>query len=141
LIPEPFPKIINLFPPFPSFGTCGNFHALPRKIEPFGNHGNQTTSEGIMIQGKTHHVKDIAGRYSVAVDKVLDWIAKGELVAINVSTNPNGKRPRWRVTQEELERFEQSRATKPPAPKPPKRRRRSPAVKDYFATVGSATEE
>jgi hypothetical protein len=109
------------------------FFALPQKIPLFGKCGNQTTSEGIMVEGKTFQVKDIAERHSVAADKVLEWIAKGELIAINVSTDPNAKRPRWRVTAEALEAFEQSRASNPPAPKPTKRRRRrATAGKQWF---------
>tara|TARA_A100001391_G_scaffold193970_1_gene169838 strand:- start:99 stop:329 length:231 start_codon:yes stop_codon:yes gene_type:complete len=38
-------------------------------------------------------------------DKVVAWINSGELVAMNLATDPNGLRPRWRIARTELEKF------------------------------------
>ena len=48
----------------------------------------------------------------VKPDKVLAWIASGELAAINVATKPDG-RPRWIITIEAIAEFEQRRSSRP----------------------------
>jgi hypothetical protein len=55
----------------------------------------------------------VAARYGVAVDKVLIWIANGELRAVNIATRPTG-RPRWAIGEDDLAEFEQARAAVPP---------------------------
>jgi len=75
-------------------------------------------------------VRDVAQRYRVGRGKVLSWINRGELAAVNTASALCGK-PRWVVSPDALAAFERSRAGGP-APKPaPKRRRRSGEV-DYF---------
>jgi hypothetical protein len=44
--------------------------------------------------------------------KVLGWIKRGELRAINVA-DKQGKRPRWRISPEELQDFLRSRTSSP----------------------------
>jgi transposase len=66
----------------------------------------------------------IAKRYRVSPEKVLGWIRRGELRAINIAMNPHGKRPRWIITAEALADFEQARSSRP-APRPSPRTRRS----------------
>lgn len=59
----------------------------------------------------------------VKPDKVLCWIHRGELKAVNVG---NGiRRPRYRVSQESLDAFVKSREVQPP---PPVQRRRRNAM-------------
>jgi excisionase family DNA binding protein len=53
----------------------------------------------------------VADRYGVGVDKVLRWIAAGELRALNVAASPEG-RPRWRIDLADLAAFEERREAK-----------------------------
>jgi Helix-turn-helix domain len=48
--------------------------------------------------------KEFATRYGCGVHKVLDFIASGELVAINMASAKANK-PRWMILQEEVEAF------------------------------------
>jgi transposase len=74
--------------------------------------------------------REIAKRYRVSPDKVRGWIKRGELVAINTAPRLCGK-PRWVITPEALARFEAGRQAIAP-PKPMTRRRRQPAMVDYY---------
>lgn len=58
----------------------------------------------------------------ISGDKVLGWIASGELVAVNVAQSANGRRPRWRISLDAIEAFERSRSTVAKPPAKPKRR-------------------
>ena len=81
----------------------------------------------------------LAARWSVCVDKVLNFIRSGELRAFNVASKTS-KRPRYRISMSEVERFEQeTRAAAVPTrtpPEAPRRRRDSsrngPAPRTYF---------
>ena len=75
----------------------------------------------------------LARRWGVAAEKVNALINSGQLQAINLAKDPQG-RPRYRIYLSEVERFEDSRSTKPPATKQQRRRRRELATvgKDYF---------
>jgi len=57
-------------------------------------------------------VAEIAERYRCAPEKVLGWIARGELRAVNIASRPGGK-PRWRIQESDLAEFETSRAAVP----------------------------
>lgn len=48
---------------------------------------------------------EAAKRLGVHPDKVVSWINTGELVGTNLAADPSGKRPRWRISQVELEKF------------------------------------
>src|SRR5262249_23473377 len=72
---------------------------------------------------------DLARRYRVGEDKVRAWINRGELRAVNTAAALCGK-PRWAVTADALAEFERRRQGGPP-PKPT-RRKRQPALVDYF---------
>lgn len=75
---------------------------------------------------------ELALRWGVDADKVLKLIHSGQLRAVNLAANPKG-RPRWRISMDEVERFEERRANKPPAPKPKRRRQRqAQPAKEYF---------
>jgi hypothetical protein len=75
----------------------------------------------------------LARRWGVAAEKVNALINSGQLIAMNLATDPKG-RPRYRIYLSEVERFEQARSNKPPAPRAQRRRRREPAMagKEYF---------
>lgn len=63
----------------------------------------------------------IAARYGIKPEKVLRWIANGELVAVNIAERSTG-RPRWRVSEEALQAFERRRSSRP-EPKPTRKSR------------------
>lgn len=53
-------------------------------------------------------VPQICRRLGVGPDKVRCWIARGELVGVNVGRFAS-RRPRWRIEEEELKRFLRAR--------------------------------
>ena len=65
--------------------------------------------------------REIAIRLRVSPEKVLGWIRRGELCAINVS---NATRPRYRINPDDLEAFLRRREVQPPPPR--QRRKREP---------------
>lgn len=68
-------------------------------------------------------VADVARRYRVSPERVLRWIKRGELRAIN-RRDARCRRPAFVVTPEALADFERRReAAAPEAPKPPRRKR------------------
>jgi hypothetical protein len=73
----------------------------------------------------------LAERYGVDPNKVLGWIRRGELAAVNVATTTGG-RPRWRVSPEALAAFEAARAAGPAPHITRIRRRKDPNVIEYF---------
>lgn len=79
----------------------------------------------------TFSVKDLCERYAVNEHTVLGWIKRGELQAINVGRRPGAKKPRWRITQEALEAFEQSRTATPPPPRVQRQKRDTRVIEFY----------
>lgn len=74
--------------------------------------------------------REVAKRLDIKVDAVLAWIRAGELHGTNVAVRVGG-RPRWRITETDLQAFLLRRSAAPPAPA--RRRRRQPAdVIQYF---------
>jgi excisionase family DNA binding protein len=74
----------------------------------------------------------VAADLGVNQSKVLVWIHRGELRAVNVAARLGG-RPRWRIAEEALDQFLAARSAKPPAPVVRRRRRREdPAVTQFF---------
>ena len=51
----------------------------------------------------------VAKRYGVGLDKVLGWIRRGELEAVNISTSLAQQKPRWSISMEAIEKFERRR--------------------------------
>jgi excisionase family DNA binding protein len=75
---------------------------------------------------------EVAARLRVSADKVLGWIAAGELPAVNVAARPGG-RPRWRIDAAALRAFEARRSSQPAAPVPePRRKRQAAEVIQFF---------
>jgi excisionase family DNA binding protein len=75
-------------------------------------------------------VREVAARYRVSKDKVLGWIRRGELSAINTMNVRCGK-PRFVILPEAMAAFERGRqAEATNAPKA--RRRRRMAVIDFY---------
>ena len=75
---------------------------------------------------------EIAKELRIRPDKVLTWIRSGELVAVNLAENIGG-RPRWRISEADLQDFLRRRQATPP-PKQTRQRRAKPA-KSYFAHI------
>lgn len=77
---------------------------------------------------------DIAKLYGVATAKVIGWIRTGELKAMNLA-NRGCTRPRYSVTPDALEQFEQSRQVIPDGGASTTKRLRRQAqtgVREYF---------
>jgi hypothetical protein len=72
----------------------------------------------------------LAAQWGVDVAKILHWIRSGELRAVNLATDPNG-RPRYAIDQADILAFELSRQVQPPPPRV-RRRRADPAVHQFF---------
>lgn len=64
---------------------------------------------------------EVAKLLRVSSDKVLNWIRKADLKAINIS---EGNRPRYRIRREDLDLFLKSREVQPPAPRATRERRK-----------------
>jgi excisionase family DNA binding protein len=62
---------------------------------------------------------EIAKLLRVSPEKVLGWIRRGKLKAVNVS---DGFRPRYRVSQEDLDAFLKVREVQPPSPRTHRKR-------------------
>jgi excisionase family DNA binding protein len=73
----------------------------------------------------------IALRHSVSDKTVRGWIRNGELKAINVGRTPNGRKPRWRISQAALDAFEALRTSTPPAPRTRRTKRSDGEVAFY----------
>ena len=72
----------------------------------------------------------VAERFGVDVHRVLGWIRRGQLHAVNVGDG--AQRPRYRVSPTDLALFEAARAAGP-APKMSRiRRRRDSQVTEFF---------
>jgi hypothetical protein len=85
-----------------------------------------------VTQSTAQTVKQVAQRYGVRDHAVLAWIHQGHLRAVDVSSNPGQGRATWRVTPDALIAFEAARQSRPPAKPTPRRRRRDPAIIEYF---------
>jgi hypothetical protein len=72
----------------------------------------------------------VAKSLGVKPSKIISWIKRGELVAIDVCEN-RGRRPRWRIAPEELQRFLESRSSRKPA-RATRRRNAVSAVTEFF---------
>lgn len=67
---------------------------------------------------------ELAKDARISINKIIAWIHSGELPAMNVATDAEGQRPRWRVAESDWEAFQLRRSTKPPSPRPSRRQRR-----------------
>lgn len=71
----------------------------------------------------------VAERYGVDVKKIVGWIRRGELRAVNVATCTGG-RPRYRISPADLAAFEVARSA---GPQPRVvRRKKDPSVIEFF---------
>src|SRR5262249_9227166 len=105
-------------------------------LPPAGNHGSghrprgwPMNETGVEISKKGMTPKEAARFLRVSRSKILAWIKRGELHAVNIAAALCGK-PRYVVLPHHLAEFEQRRRAAP-APKA-KRRRRAPTARDYY---------
>ena len=74
---------------------------------------------------------EVARMWGISPDKVLAWIHKGELRAINVAASQNG-RPRYRIDIKDLEDFEARRSVVSVERTKRSRRRKQDGVIEFF---------
>ena len=75
-------------------------------------------------------VRDLARRYRVGVARVIGWINRGELKALN-RRDDRSVRPAYVVMPEALAEFERSRQVATPPPKTPRHKKRTEKI-DFF---------
>lgn len=73
--------------------------------------------------GRTFSIDEISELLGVSGETVRAWIARGELVAVNVSLNRSSRKPRYRIRESDLSVFLEGRAT---WQQKPQRRSKSP---------------
>lgn len=71
--------------------------------------------------------RQVAQRLAVDPGKVRAWLRSGQLASIDVSEEP-GKKPRYRISEDEVRRFEELRSVRRPEAK----RRRRPKMKFLY---------
>lgn len=80
----------------------------------------------MIVDSQFFTVKQAAELLNTREQHVLNAIHSGELVAVNVAKNPQGKRPSWRIPESSLSKFLIGR--RHPAsvrkPEPPAKKRR-----------------
>ncbi len=69
----------------------------------------------------TYTIAQVAEHLGVHPDSVRDLVRSGELAAFNASVNPNGSKPRYRITSEALAGFEARRSVVKPKARSPRR--------------------
>ena len=74
----------------------------------------------------------IAKQLDISPDTVLAWIARGALSAINASRDPRSRKPRWRVSPDDLEAFLGTRRNKPAPVRAAPRPRRGERAYKFF---------
>ena len=77
-----------------------------------------------------YSVKQVAELLSIRTRSVRALLKSGDLVGIDVSLQPGG-RPRYRISQDDLDNFLLRRAHQA-APPRKRRRKKRPLVKQYF---------
>jgi hypothetical protein len=72
----------------------------------------------------------IAKQFGIDPAKVVGWIRRGELVAVNVADRTGG-RPRWRIASDDLDAFLLRRRSQPPALRPARRKHPADVIEFY----------
>lgn len=75
-------------------------------------------------------VSDLCRRWKVGPDKIRAFLARGELIGVNLATTLSA-RPQWRITPESVEVFERRRSSAPP-PTPQRKSRRRSHLVDFY---------
>jgi excisionase family DNA binding protein len=109
---------------------CFRGRWLPVTVLGVDKRANRRTGRAAMPS--TLSVKEVAERYAVSEHTVLGWIKNCELRAINVGRRLGAGKPRWRVTQEALEKWELLRTPTPPMPQIRRRKRADDGVIEFY---------
>lgn len=80
----------------------------------------------------TYTPAQLAKALQVSRGKVMTWIKSGKLAALNMS---DSETPRYRITQDAVDEFLDSRLVKAAPMVQPNRRITARTTKDYFADV------
>src|SRR5262245_21478323 len=94
-------------------------------------HLRASRRDSAMVASNYLTVVEVGRRLSASKDRVLGWISRKELRAINSSVNTNSKRPRWLISEADLEEFLAKRATMPATTAKPKKKI-TLSVPNYF---------
>jgi hypothetical protein len=74
---------------------------------------------------------ELAAQWGLSADKIIEWIRRGELRAINVATRA-GRRPRFLIDLIDIAEFEARRQFVPSAPAPRRKRRTTDGIVEFF---------
>ena len=113
-----------------SDALIGLFHGLvkrlnPRNLKKKRRRASQSGDPDMLTPPQ------VARQIGVSPDKVYAWIHGGQLQAANTATRLGG-RPRYRISQADLDAFMKTRGTVKPQPPPPRQRKKDPNVTPYF---------
>ena len=78
---------------------------------------------------------EIAEMFGVKTTKVLHWIKTGQLRAVNIHLDPNGRKPRYMIATDDLRAFEAARSAvvnTSPSLAPRRRKDATAGVRKYF---------
>jgi hypothetical protein len=75
----------------------------------------QATLDKPRVLVRHFSVDAVAEALDTTSDRILDWIAAGEIKARNIAKKSNGHRPNWRIPETEIERFLEARENRPPS--------------------------
>ena len=76
-----------------------------------------------------HTTSSVATLLHTSEEQILAHIKAGRLKAVNVGLG--SQRPRWRISDDQLTEFLESRTATPPAPRPARRTRAGTVVEFY----------
>jgi hypothetical protein len=74
----------------------------------------------------------LADRYGTTTQTILNWIRRGELKAINIGRTPNGRKPRWRISEAAVAEFEAGRTQRVAAPVRRRKRGSGSAIVEFY---------
>ena len=74
--------------------------------------------------------KQVAERWGCSTRLILDHISSGTIPAVNIG-RAGSKKPRYRISEADLEKFEESRAVRVVSA-PTRRRKKNPNVIEFF---------
>ena len=67
-----------------------------------------------MTRATTINPREFAARFGIGKNKACQMIRDGELNAVDVSSYPGQVRPRYRISEQDIEDFIARRSTRPP---------------------------
>lgn len=83
------------------------------------------------LSPRLHTTVQVAEYLCTSIDRVLDAIHNGDLIAVDIRTR-GAKRATWRISQEALDTYLAARSTQAPAAKPARQPWRSAYQPTYY---------